>query len=80
MGSGQRARTGVVRDASARGRRGRVPGDWGDDDENAEQVAMEEDGPVSSTVWLVLGGGVLLLGGVITGLWALTRRSQRDSR
>lgn len=56
------------------------PAPEGDDDENAEQVAMEEDGPVSSTVWLVLGGGVLLLVGVIAGLWALTRRSQRDSR
>ena len=38
-------------------------------------AVAEDDGGMSTTVWMVLGGAVLLLIAAVAGLWALTRRS-----
>ncbi|SRR5699024_6670733 len=46
-------------------------------DDDTEQVAVDEDAPGWSGVWL-MGGGVLLLVAAAAGLWALARRSGRD--
>lgn len=48
------------------------------DDDDADLAVADEDGAMSSTVWLVLGGAVLLLVVVSGGLWMALRGSRTE--